>query len=109
MHKKFSTHSALLPICNDYTEKRPLKCREKSFFTAQKLKRICIFRREEAAGTGRGCFSGAAPAPESGFRLLKGKGRHLAIFFKFLYIVYKNCGANVGGSDTCQAADFHLY
>lgn len=75
------------------------------------MKRIYIF-----AGNVREMIFPAFHKPErnrpesleglNGF--LPRKKRFSDIFFCLLYIVYKNRGAFVGGSYTCQAGIFHL-
>lgn len=63
LHKKLSTRSVLLPICQAFSEKKLAKIREKSFSEAEKVKRICIFWPVFGAHfrQGRPCPGGFGP------------------------------------------------
>lgn len=100
LHKKLSTRSVLLPIYPAFSEKKLAKIHEKSFSEAEKVKRICIFWP---------VFRCVAPVEAPLSRRLWPQSRKMperekedagGIFFDFLYNLYKNERAIVGGSYT---------
>lgn len=100
LHKKLSTRSFLLPICHVFSEKKLAKNSEKSFFEAEKVKRICIFWPFFRVGSPAGTPTARGRPPRDKGKDKGKKGGTWGIFFDFLYNLYKNRKAIVGVSYT---------
>lgn len=100
LHKKLSTRSVLLLICPAFSEKKLAKIREKSFSEAEKVKRICIFWPVFRCVAPVEAPSARGMPPRDRKKRKRKKGSARGIFFDFLYNLYKNKRAIVGGSYT---------